>query len=168
MFDIGWQELFIVAILALIVVGPKDLPRALRTIMGLVRKARAMARDFQDGIDDVVREADLDDMKNKLEDLSDSDIEKTIHDTIDPTGGLIGDLDMSEIKDDIEALGKEPEAPKAETVILSRSVSEAANTPVVEPGAKLDKAETATLSRSVGEAANTTVVEPGAKLDKDA
>jgi sec-independent protein translocase protein TatB len=139
MFDIGWQELFIVAILALIVVGPKDLPRALRTIMGLVRKARAMARDFQDGIDDVVREADLDDMKNKLEDLSDSDIEKTIHDTIDPTGGLIGGLDMTEIKDDIEALGKEPEASKAETATLSRSVGEAANTPVVEPGAKLDK-----------------------------
>ena len=107
MFDIGWQELFIVAVLALIVVGPKDLPRALRTIMGLVRKARGMARDFQDGIDDVVREADLDDMKNKLENLSDGDIEKSIHDTIDPTGGLASDLDMSEIKGDIEALGEE-------------------------------------------------------------
>ena len=103
MFDIGWQELFIVAILALIVVGPKDLPRALRTIMGLVRKARMMARDFQDGIDDVVREADLDDMKNKIENLSDGDINEQIQDAIDPTGDLASDLGMTEIQAELSA-----------------------------------------------------------------
>jgi sec-independent protein translocase protein TatB len=153
MFDIGWQELFIVAVLALIVVGPKDLPRALRTIMGLVRKARGMARDFQDGIDDVVREADLDDMKNKLENLSDSDIEKTIHDTIDPTGGLASDLDMSEIKGDIEALGND--TPDPETDAPSPSAVEETKTPEVEAAAP---------SRSVGEEAKT----PKTKSDKDA
>lgn len=105
MFDIGWQELFIVAVLALIVVGPKDLPRALRTIMGLVRKARGMAREFQDGIDEVVREADLDDMKKKLEDLSDSDISKSIQNSIDPTGDLASNLDMTEIQNDLDAVG---------------------------------------------------------------
>ena len=103
MFDIGWQELFIVAILALIVVGPKDLPRALRTIMGLVRKARMMARDFQDGIDDVVREADLDDMKIKIENLSDGDINEQIQDAIDPTGDLASDLGMTEIQEELNA-----------------------------------------------------------------
>jgi sec-independent protein translocase protein TatB len=103
MFDIGWQELFIVAILALIVVGPKDLPRALRNIMGLVRKARMMARDFQDGIDDVVREADLDDMKNKIENLSDGDINEQIQDAIDPTGNLASDLGMTEIHEELNA-----------------------------------------------------------------
>ena len=103
MFDIGWQELFIVAILALIVVGPKDLPRALRTIMGLVRKARMMARDFQDGIDDVVREADLDDMKNKIENLSDGDINEQIKDAIDPMGDLASDLGMTEIHEELNA-----------------------------------------------------------------
>ena len=103
MFDIGWQELFIVAILALIVVGPKDLPRALRTIMGLVRKARMMARDFQDGIDDVVREADLDDMKNKIENLSDGDFNEQIQEAIDPTGDLGSDLGMTEIQAELSA-----------------------------------------------------------------
>ena len=127
MFDIGWQELFIVAVLALIVVGPKDLPRVLRTIMGLVRKARGMARDFQDGIDDVVREADLDDMKTKLEGLSDGDISKTIQDTIDPTGGLAGDLDMSEIQDDLDSIGNE--TPDVADTAPSRSVGEEAKTP---------------------------------------
>ena len=97
MFDIGWQELFIVSILALIVVGPKDLPRALRNVMGLVRKARMMARDFQDGIDDVVREADLDDVKNQIESLSDGDINEQIHNVIDPTGDIASDLGMTEI-----------------------------------------------------------------------
>ncbi|MEP2543110.1 MAG: Sec-independent protein translocase protein TatB, partial [Alphaproteobacteria bacterium] len=43
MFDIGWQELFIVAILAIIVIGPKDLPRAVRTVMRAIRKLRSMA-----------------------------------------------------------------------------------------------------------------------------
>ena len=97
MFDIGWQELFIVSILALIVVGPKDLPRALRNVMGLVRKARMMARDFQDGIDDVVRESDLEDMKNQIENLSDGDINEQIQNAIGPAGDIASNLGMTEI-----------------------------------------------------------------------
>ena len=101
MFDIGWQELFIVAILALIVVGPKDLPRAIRNIMGLVRKARLMARDFQVGIDDVVREADLDELKNNIDKLSDCDIDEQIKSAIDSTGELTGDLGLIEIEEEL-------------------------------------------------------------------
>jgi sec-independent protein translocase protein TatB len=123
MFDIGWQELFIVAILALIVVGPKDLPRALRNIMGLVRKARMMARDFQDGIDDVVREADLDDMKNKIENLSDGDINEQIQDAIDPTGNLASDLGMTEIQEELSVDDGHPLAAP------SRSVGEKSKAP---------------------------------------
>ena len=98
MFDIGWQEVFIVVILALIIVGPKDLPRVIRNIMGLVRKARLMARDFQEGIDDVVREADLNELKNNLDELSDDDIEEQIKSAIDSTGELTGDLGLIEIE----------------------------------------------------------------------
>ena len=134
MFDIGWQELFIVAVLALIVVGPKDLPRALRTIMGLVRKARLMARDFQDGLDEVVREADLDDMKSKLEGLSQGDISKSIQETIDPTGGLASDLNMTEIQNDLDSMGNEttdvaPAETPAAPASPARSVGEEAKTP---------------------------------------
>ena len=134
MFDIGWQELFIVAVLALIVVGPKDLPRALRTIMGLVRKARLMARDFQDGLDEVVREADLDDMKSKLEGLSQGDISKSIQETIDPTGGLASDLNMTEIQNDLDSMGNEGNettevAPTEAPAAPARSVGEEAKTP---------------------------------------
>ena len=103
MFDIGWQELFIVAVLALIIVGPKDLPRALRTIVGVVRKARIMARDFQDGIDEVAREADLDDMKKKIEDYSDTDIKNEIQEALDPIEDLASDLNITEIQNTFNA-----------------------------------------------------------------
>jgi len=66
MFDIGWQELFILAVLAIIVIGPKDLPHAIRAITKGIRKARSMARDLQDGMDDVIREAELDDIKETI------------------------------------------------------------------------------------------------------
>ncbi len=105
MFDIGWQELFIVAVLALIVIGPTDLPRALRTMGRWVRKARSLARDFQGGLDDAMREADLDDFKTEMESASGLDIGKEIENVIDPTGdltgGLSGDLDMSDIETDL-------------------------------------------------------------------
>ena len=74
--------------------------------MGLIRKARGMARDFQDGIDEVVREADLDDMKNKIETLSDEDITTKVQDALDPTGGLASDLNMSEIQEELDAVAK--------------------------------------------------------------
>ncbi len=106
MFDIGWQELFIVAVLALLVIGPKDLPRALRTMGKWVRKARTLARDFQGGLDDVMREADLDDFKNEMKSASGLDIGKEIENVIDPTGDLSGDLsgdlDMSDIETDLD------------------------------------------------------------------
>ena len=88
MFDIGWQELFILAVLAIIVIGPKDLPGAIRAISKGIRKARSMARDLQDGMDDVIREAELDDLKDKI-DGDGLDIAKHIQDA--------ADLDMEEL-----------------------------------------------------------------------
>ena len=110
MFDIGWQELFIVAMLAVVVVGPKELPRVLRTVMGIVRKARGMARDFQDGLDDVVREADLEDMKKQIGGMANGDIAKTVEETLDPTGEIAKDLDMTEIQDDIGKMASDNSA----------------------------------------------------------
>ena len=88
MFDIGWQELFILAVIAIIVIGPKDLPSAIRAISKGIRKARSMARDLQDGMDDVIREAELDDLKEKI-DGDGLDIAKHIQDA--------ADLDMDDL-----------------------------------------------------------------------
>jgi len=66
MFDIGWPELFVVAAITLVVVGPKEIPHVLRNVMGWVKKARGLAREFQSGVDDMVREAELDKLKENV------------------------------------------------------------------------------------------------------
>ena len=59
MFDIGWTEMALVAVVIIVVVGPKELPVVLRTIGRAVFHARAMAREFRDSIDEMADEADL-------------------------------------------------------------------------------------------------------------
>jgi sec-independent protein translocase protein TatB len=67
MFDLGWSELLIIAAVALIVIGPKDLPQAIRTVSQIVRKLRRMAHDFQSGLNDLAREAGIDEVKRDLQ-----------------------------------------------------------------------------------------------------
>ena len=74
MLDIGWQELFIVAVVAIVVIGPKELPRAVKAMAQILRKGRSMAREFQDGFDDILREAELDDLKKELSGASRSSL----------------------------------------------------------------------------------------------
>ncbi len=70
MFDIGWPEMAVVAVIALIVIGPKDLPRILRYAGRWAGKARKMAREFQRNFDDMVRESELDEVKKSVEKAS--------------------------------------------------------------------------------------------------
>jgi len=65
MFDIAPTELLIVAIVALVVIGPKDLPGVMRTVGRWVGRARGMARHFRSGIDTMIREAELEEMEKK-------------------------------------------------------------------------------------------------------
>ena len=65
MFDIAPTELLIVALVALVVIGPKDLPRVMRTVGQWVGRARGMARHFRSGIDTMIREAELEEMEKK-------------------------------------------------------------------------------------------------------
>ena len=65
MFDIAPTELLIVAVVALVVIGPKDLPRVMRTVGEWVGRARGMARHFRSGIDTMMREAELEEMEKK-------------------------------------------------------------------------------------------------------
>ncbi|WP_033069626.1 Sec-independent protein translocase protein TatB [Thalassospira australica] len=66
MFDIGWTELALVAVVALFVVGPKELPHLLYKLAGYWKKVRGMAREFQSGIDDIIREAELNDLRKQV------------------------------------------------------------------------------------------------------
>ena len=75
MFDIGGIELLIIGVLALVVVGPKDLPRLIRSISGIFRKIKTLSSEFRSGLDDLAREVDIDPLKD-------------IKDGIDPFGDL--------------------------------------------------------------------------------
>lgn len=65
MFDIGADELLLTAVVAVIVIGPKDLPRALRVAGRWVAKLRRMSNAFRSGIENVIREAELEEMERK-------------------------------------------------------------------------------------------------------
>lgn len=88
MLDVGWQELFLIAVITIIVVGPKEIPRVLRTVTLWIRKIKDMAREFQSSIDDIAREADLDDIKQQLAAAKDFDIEREMENAIDPNGDV--------------------------------------------------------------------------------
>lgn len=71
MFDIGWSELLLIAVLAIIFVGPKDLPKMMRTAGQYVAKVRAMAREFQSSFDELARETELDELRREVSALKD-------------------------------------------------------------------------------------------------
>ncbi len=88
MLDIGWAEMAMVALLALIVVGPKDLPKMMRTAGQWMRKARSVAREFQSGLDDMMRESELDEARKAIEKTRKFDVQKEVDSAIDPSGEL--------------------------------------------------------------------------------
>ncbi len=104
MFDIGWQEVFLIAIVALIVVGPKDLPRVLKTVTAALRKLKGMAREFQSGLDDIVRETELDDMRREIAAEANGDFIKDIEKTMDPDGNISRDIkDIGKVEGDLSS-----------------------------------------------------------------
>jgi len=92
MFDIGGWEFLVIVVLAIIVIGPKDLPGAIRSVTQWVRKARALARDFQSGLDEIARETELDKVEQEIRQSIDADglrdgarsIGRDIESTVDP------------------------------------------------------------------------------------
>lgn len=93
MFDIAWSELMVIAVIALVVIGPKDLPKAIFTLGKWVRKARGVAREFQTHIDDMMRETELDELRKEALKTRDLNIKKMMEDTIDPKGEVGKALD---------------------------------------------------------------------------
>lgn len=130
MFDIGWQELFIVGLITIIVVGPKELPRVLRTATLWIKKIKGMAREFQDGLEDLAREADLDDLQKELESSAGFDLEGELETTIDPGGELgdavreLGDVAKEEPDSKPEPKSKPKLKPKPKPKSKSKSVAD--------------------------------------------
>ena len=68
MFDIGWDEMLFTAIIAIVVIGPKDLPRALRVAGQWIGKVRRVSGHFRSGIETMIREAEMEDMEKQWRD----------------------------------------------------------------------------------------------------
>lgn len=143
MFDIGWTELMVIACVAIIVVGPKDLPRMLRTLGQTIGKMRRMSREFQSTFNDALREAeqqaDIADMKKQVEDVANfnplGDLKKSIEEDAAQKASRPMTTKPASAQSDTPASDAKPaeaavaEAEKLETV----TKPEAANTPDKKP-----------------------------------
>src|SRR5512147_6218 len=128
MFDIGWSEIAIIVVVALVFLGPKELPNVLRMGTQWIRYARKMASEFQSGIDQIVREAELDDARKAVQSVASIDLEHEIKQTVDPTGDI-----MKSMNPQIE----EPPPPQA-------SLSSTAPTPTLSEAAPPEPAASET------------------------
>ena len=119
MLDVGWQELFIIAVITIIVVGPKEIPTVLRSVMSWVRRIKEMAREFQSGIDDIARESELNELRQQIENTANLDLDKEIENVIDPDGEMSSEIyDLEKASEELtleqEELSKRQEEIKAE------------------------------------------------------
>ena len=85
MFDVAWSELAVIAVVTLVAVGPKDLPKVVYEAGKWVRRARSLSREFQGAFDQMMREAELDEIRRKAEDAARAASSgKLLSDVLDP------------------------------------------------------------------------------------
>jgi sec-independent protein translocase protein TatB len=146
MFDISWSEFLLIGIVALVVIGPKELPGVLRTLGQYTRKVRRMATEFQNQFQEAMREAEMTDLKKEVDAMA-SDIKN-----YDP---------LKDVRSDVEAMGKDIEAslqaeptpePKAETAADSALV---ASDGLPETAAPVTAVEQRALENAASEPAKT-------------
>lgn len=139
MFDIGWSELMVIGVVALIVIGPKELPGVLRTVGKTISRLRRMAGEFQGQFQDALREAELSEMRKEIGDIADGatdSVKKSFPgmDVLDPLRSI-----REEIRSTVEGAAKPAAAAVAATAATTLSadaapVDAAPTTPVsVEP-----------------------------------
>jgi sec-independent protein translocase protein TatB len=131
MFDIGWSELLLIGVVALIAIGPKELPGALRTLGQWMGKVRRMASEFQNQFHEAMREAELADLKKEVDEMA-SKAQSYAH--FDPIEDIRKDLE--------DAAGPPPaldtpltgtSAPQAVTEATSAETTSASSPPASDP-----------------------------------
>lgn len=115
MFDISWSEFLLIGIVALVVIGPKELPAVMRTLGQWTRKVRSMAGEFQNQFQEAMREAEMADLKKSVDDMA-----RDVAD-IDPLKGL---------REDVQSVGSEMQrslsAPSEQTAAVPDAGAEPA------------------------------------------
>ena len=123
MFDIGWSEFAVIAVVALIAIGPKELPGVLRMVGQWVAKARKMAGEFQGQFQEAMREAEMADLKKSFDEVKEAASGFT-------SGGI-----MTSLQKDVSSALSIDEKPAASAEVTSSS-EEAASTPVEAPASE--------------------------------
>jgi sec-independent protein translocase protein TatB len=121
MFDIGWSELVVIAVVALIAIGPKELPGVLRTVGQWMGKARKMAAEFQGQFNEAMREAEMADLKKSFDDIKDV-----------ATGFSTGNI-MTSLQKDVSDALKIDDIDKPATTAADAPAVSATETPAIEP-----------------------------------
>lgn len=98
MLDIGFPEFLLISFVLLIVVGPKDLPKVLRSITSFIRKIKSMASQFHSGIDDLANEAEISDLRKEVNKI---DNKTLIEDQISEIKEIEEDVNIKSIKKDV-------------------------------------------------------------------
>jgi len=139
--DIGWTELLLIAVVAIVVIGPKDLPRVMRMVGQWTAKVKRMARDFQGQFNEALREAELDSVKRDVEKVT-KDIDKATK--LDPMAGVREEMTKTtdEIRKGLDKPAEsdkkpEPAAPAAEAEpapAAEVAAAPAASTPAAAAG----------------------------------
>ena len=115
MLDVGWTEILVIAIVLIIVVGPKDLPQMLRTFGRMVSKMRGMASDFRQQFDEALREADLDDVRKTIGEAQKLNPLNTIREAVNPLR-QVGDDIRSDLQKATGSVSSTPSANPAESI----------------------------------------------------
>ncbi|WP_019566158.1 Sec-independent protein translocase protein TatB [Agrobacterium sp. 10MFCol1.1] len=131
MFDIGWSELLVIAVVLIVVVGPKDLPPMIRAFGKTMAGLRKMAGDFRTQFDEALKEADMDDVRQTISDVRNLNPTNSLRDAMNPLRQL-----GNEIKSDLQ---KATAAPGAMSSTAAPATSEpvAPLVSVPEPEMKL-------------------------------
>lgn len=124
MLEVGWSEIFVVAIVLILVVGPKELPGMLRNFGRAMTKLRAMANEFRGQFEEALKEADLDDVRKGLASAQKLNPVNTLRDAIDPLRQM-----GQEIKSDLQ------KATTMDTPVVAPAVAEKKDE-VVAPASK--------------------------------
>jgi sec-independent protein translocase protein TatB len=138
MFDIGWSELVVIGIVALIAIGPKELPGVLRAVGTYMSKIRRMASEFQGQFQEAMREAEVADLKKSVDEMTDS-ATKSFTD-FDPIGSVRKEIES--FSADPSATTPAPETVSPEAAASSTPAPVSPDTTIPQPAA----ADTTTLA----------------------
>jgi sec-independent protein translocase protein TatB len=142
MFDIGWTEMALIAVVAVIVIGPKELPKVMRELGTWVARARGMSRIFMEQLEEMSRQSGIDEVRKEAEALRRLDPARQIEKTIDPEGVIARQTsDIGQISGGQNGAPSEPSLPKPADPTPADPTSNA-ETPSLTPPAEPPAAQT--------------------------